>query len=83
MRSNLITLLAVAACGSDPSNTTPDAPIAPTPDAPGPQPSACEHLDLTPSVMRTDLAWYGNNRTDLTTWLDSAGCPSGASSSGM
>ena len=75
MRTKLLLLLAAAACG-DNHATQPDAPVAPPPDAPAPVQTACEKLGLTPSAMRTDLAWYGNNRQDLTTWLDSAGCAS-------
>jgi len=76
-KPRFLLFLAVAACSESPqSNPTPDAPIAPTPDAPAVTRTACEQLGLTPSVMRTDLAWYGNNRTDLTTWLDAVGCAS-------
>ena len=76
-KPRLILFLAVAACSDTPqSNLTPDAPVAPTPDAPVVTRTACEQLNLTPSAMRTDLAWYGNNRSDLTTWLDAVGCAS-------
>jgi len=69
----LTLLLAAAACGGDNSNTTPDAP-GQTPDAPNPPPDPCN--GVTPTQMRTDLAWYGDNRTTLTAWLDSVGCQS-------
>ncbi len=78
MTNKLIALLTVAACSSDPTTnpTAPDAPAAPAPDAPVATKTACEQLGLTPSAMRTDLAWYGNNRADLTGWLDAVGCAS-------
>jgi phosphoserine phosphatase len=36
-----------------------------------PKPDHC-----APTALRTDLPWYGNNRADLTRFLDSAGCAS-------
>jgi phosphoserine phosphatase len=30
----------------------------------------------TPTQLRTDLAWFGDNRATLTAWLDSVGCQS-------
>ena len=67
-------LLLVAACGGDNATTTPDAPNPPPADAPSPPPDPCG--SLTPAQLRSDLAWYGDNRTTLTTWLDSVGCKS-------
>jgi phosphoserine phosphatase len=67
----LTTLLAVAACG-DQTQAQPDAPAA-MPDAPDTPASACA---ATPSQLRTDLTWFGDNRQTLTTWLDSGGCES-------
>jgi len=59
---------------SDPS-TAPAGfgPLAPQGDTlhQPPKPPVC-----TPSSLRTDLAWYGTNREQLTSWLDSVGCES-------
>jgi phosphoserine phosphatase len=60
-----------AACGDDVKSVQPDAAVV-TPDAP---PDAAEST-CTPKALRTDLAWHGTNRADLTTWLASAGCSS-------
>jgi phosphoserine phosphatase len=76
MQNKLLAIALLAACSSDPKQQpTPDAPEPPTPDAP-PQP--VNNCDQTPSDLRTDLAWFGNNRATLTTWLDEAGCKSAA-----
>ena len=58
-------------CGDDiTAQPTPDAPEPPMPDAP-PVVDPCQ-----PTSLRTDLEWFGTNRTTLTTWLDSKGCKS-------
>src|SRR5690242_16805810 len=73
MQKKLLVVL-LAACSSDPKpQLTPDAPDMVQPDAPAPPVNNC---DQTPSDLRTDLAWDGNNRATLTTWLDAAGCKS-------
>jgi hypothetical protein len=75
MQNKVISLLLLAAaCGSD-ATTPPPKPDAPevTPDAPPPPVDLC---DQTPSDLRTDLAWYGDNRATLQAWLDTAGCKS-------
>src|SRR4051812_17882033 len=73
MRNQLaLTLfLATTACGGD--NTQPETPDAPPVDMP---PDPVEACDTTPSDLRTDLAWFGDNRATLTGWLDSRGCKS-------
>ncbi len=77
IKTTLLSLLAVAACGGDDHHVTPDAPITPPmPDAPMQIKNGCEQLGLTPAALRTDLAWFGTNRADLTAWFDSAGCAS-------
>lgn len=77
MQTKLCAIALLAACGTDANlPLAPDAASTPQLDAPVSPRSACEQLGLVPSTMRTDLAWYGNNRTDLTAWLDSAGCAS-------
>lgn len=69
-------LLLIAACG-DGAPASPDAAInPPQPDAPTVQQTACQQLGLTPAALRTDLAWYGNNRADLQAWIDAGGCTS-------
>ena len=60
-------VLLAAGCG-DESQGEPDASV-PTPDAP--LPSLCQ-----PAALRADLAWFGNNRADLTSWIDAKGCAS-------
>ena len=67
-----VLLLCAAACGSNssPGKTTPDAPDLP--DAP----AVVNNCDQTPTPVRTDLAWYGNNAATLQGWLDSVGCQS-------
>ena len=72
----LALFLALAACGGDDHPATPDGPVAPMPDAPVTPMTACEQLGVTPAALRTDLAWFGTNRADLTGWIDSAGCAS-------
>src|SRR5712675_51552 len=75
MQNKLISLvlLLAAACGGDNKvPLTPDAP-PPPPDSPPPPVDLC---DQTPSDLRTDLVWYGDNRATLQGWLDSAGCKS-------
>jgi phosphoserine phosphatase len=61
-------VLFVAACG-DNSKLDSDAAVPPAPDAA--LPAVCQ-----PAALRTDLPWYGNNRADLTTWIDAKGCAS-------
>jgi hypothetical protein len=75
MQNKLVTLLLLAAaCSGDGQHPlTPDAPPPPPPDSPPPPVDLC---DQTPSDLRTDLAWYGDNRATLQGWLDSAGCKS-------
>jgi hypothetical protein len=69
-------LLLIAACG-DGAAASPDAAITPPqPDAPPMQQTVCAQLGLTPAALRTDLAWYGNNRADLQAWVDAGGCSS-------
>jgi phosphoserine phosphatase len=73
-KSLLAMLLLSAACSSDNKKPpTPDSPEPPPIDAPNPPPNPC---DTTPTHLRTDLAWYGNNAATLEGWLDSAGCQS-------
>lgn len=73
MHRKTLAILLLAACGGDPdTTTTPDAPVTPpAPDAP-----PASKCTTTPTALRTDLAWYGDNRATLTKWLDSAGCAS-------
>ena len=61
-------VLFVAACG-DNARLDADAAVPPSPDAA--LPAVCQ-----PAALRTDLAWFGNNRADLTTWFDAKGCAS-------
>ena len=73
----LTTLLAVtAACGDDPKSVLPDAAVVhdapPLADAAVAMPCGT----LVPSTIAADAAWYGTNRTDLMTWLDTAACTS-------
>jgi len=76
MQKHLVPILLVAACsGDNQPPSTDDAPPA-VADSQTPKKNGCQQLGLMPSDMRTDLAWYGNNRQDLTAWLDSAGCAS-------
>jgi len=71
----LATLLAAAACSGDDNHAVqPDAGQADAAaDALVVPQSKC---DGTPTDLRTDLTWFGNNRQTLTTWLDSKGCKS-------
>jgi len=60
-RSLWFVVLFAAGCGDNTVSPAPDAPFQPV----------CQ-----PAALRTDLAWFGNNRVDLTSWLDSKGCES-------
>jgi phosphoserine phosphatase len=73
MQNKLLAILLVAACGDSTPALTPDAPPPPPPDSPPPPVDLC---DQTPSDLRTDLPWFGDNRATLQAWLDSAGCKS-------
>ena len=73
-RSNSIlsVLCVLAACGDDPTPMqTPDAPDRPPIDAAPDAEPTCQ-----PSALRSDLAWWGQNRETLAGWLDSKGCAS-------
>jgi phosphoserine phosphatase len=75
MQKHIIALSLVvgaAACGDDDTTLQPDAHVTPV-DAPvdTPAPATCQ-----PKVLRSDLAWAGTNRQDLTAWLASKGCTS-------
>src|ERR1041385_4181146 len=74
----LSSFLLLAACSGDPTQmqNAPDGSPEPVIDSPTPKKNGCEQLGLTPSQMRTDLPWYGNNRADLQGWFDSVGCAS-------
>jgi phosphoserine phosphatase len=64
----------IAACGSSDGNkVTPDAPVIADAAPDAPPANACA---TTPTQLRTDLPWFGDNRATLTTWLDSVGCQS-------
>lgn len=41
-----------------------------------PVPDASGQPECQPAALRIDLSWYGNNRADLTSWIDSRGCAS-------
>jgi hypothetical protein len=66
-RSLWFTLLFAVGCG-DNFKLEPDA-ATPTPDAP--VQATCQ-----PAALRADPLWFGNNRADLTSWIDSRGCAS-------
>src|SRR5438067_4617735 len=68
-------LVTFTGCGDNPQLAAPDAPTVQI-DAPAAKPNLCKQLGLEPATMRADLAWYGNNRGDLTAWADSLGCAS-------
>jgi haloacid dehalogenase-like hydrolase len=59
-RSLWFALLFVAGCGDDAMQGS-DAAVS---------------SDCHPSGLHTDLPWFGNNRADLTSWIDSQGCAS-------
>jgi phosphoserine phosphatase len=67
-RSLWFAVLFVASCG-DNSKLDSDAAVPPAPDAA--LPAVCQ-----PAALRTDLPWFGNNRADLTSWIDAKGCAS-------
>ena len=74
MSNKLSILLVLAACGDSARPATPDAPVTPPmPDAPMSPVTKCA---TTPLPIAAAATWYGTNRTDLTAWLDSAGCES-------
>jgi phosphoserine phosphatase len=60
-RSLWFVVLFAAGCGDNIVSPALDAPSQPV----------CQ-----PAALRTDLAWFDNNRADLTSWLDSKGCES-------
>lgn len=61
---------AIPACGDDGQTLQPDAAVQ------EPEPDAAVVDTCVPKALRTDLAWYGSNRQDLTTWLAAGGCDS-------
>ena len=67
-RSLWFVVLFAAGCGDD-GKLGPDASVPPAPDAP--LAVVCQ-----PAALRTDLSWFGNNRVDLTSWIDAKGCAS-------
>jgi hypothetical protein len=67
-RSLWFVMLFAAGCG-DNAKLDADASVPPSPDAP--VQAVCQ-----PAALRTDLAWFGNNRADLTSWIDSRSCAS-------
>jgi phosphoserine phosphatase len=75
LRSVFPALVLLAACGDD---TTINPP--PQPDAPEEPPpvNPFRHCPdgVEPAPLDTNLAWFGTNRADLTSWFDEAGCAS-------
>ena len=71
-----LSLVGAVACGDDGASPQPDG-STPLPDA-GMTDAAPDApvATCTPSALRTDLAWYGTNREDLTAWLATRGCTS-------
>jgi phosphoserine phosphatase len=66
-------MLLIAACATDTDLADPRLGPASTTGAAAATATAEE---CTPSQLRTDLPWYGDNRATLTGWLDTRGCAS-------
>jgi phosphoserine phosphatase len=73
MHNKLRVLMMVAAgCGDSMNGNPPDAAVVTPPDAP-PLVNPCAQ---TPTALMTSAGWYGNNKADLTAWIDAKGCTS-------
>src|SRR5205085_12208064 len=69
-------LLSLTGCGDNADVVTNPEP-GPAPEAVlQPAPSLADKKVCAPTELRADLAWFGQNRETLTTWMDSAGCES-------
>lgn len=70
-------LLSLAACGDNTDVT--DLPEQDVPTETEQAPADLKVIEkkvCSPSTLRADLPWFGDNRATLTAWMDEAGCAS-------
>lgn len=69
-------LLSLAACGDSLEPTEPELDETGELPAPAQQLEPLDKKACSPSALRADLPWAGDNRATLTSWMDELGCTS-------